>query len=221
MAELNAPLAQAEGIAPAPESQDAPEAAANQPEASPAEKIPAPNAPAVSQNQTTPLVAPEPASVKENPVQNQTSASITDNTPGTLINQTANGAAVAKNESSPASADLASPKQPNAGLTNLDSPSPSTNNITVDSETRTTPENSTSTSNDTLTTDSGNFKEFTNAENVTVTNNCTTPECACQKSCYPKLVANVSSKLIYRWSHVNRFNSSLYLLLPSFTNTAY
>ncbi|XP_066934660.1 microtubule-associated protein futsch-like isoform X2 [Clytia hemisphaerica] len=214
LVELNAPLAQAEGIVPAQQSQKTPDAAANQPESLPAEILPAPksapNSPEVSQNQTAPLVAPTPSSIQGNPIQNQTtplvaptpspiqgnpiqnqaSAPITDNTPDALINQTTSGAAVAKNESSPATEDLNSPKQPNAGLTNSDTLSPATNNITVDSETRTTPENSTSSSNDTLTTDSGSFKEFTNAENVTVANNCTTPECACQKSCYPKLVAN-------------------------------
>jgi len=59
-----------------------------------------------------------------------------------------------------------------------------------------------------------NIESVEQMANVTTPSNCTSPECACQKSCYPKLVANVSIFEYFVKSPVN-FSAHWRLLLPS------
>lgn len=158
-------------------------------------------------NQTAAALIPESgasknSSITQESVQNKTDSSVIDNTVDTgLANQTlaAAVASPAKNETS-----LGSALTPSNNTLAAEQPVPIADNNTVSE--------SESPSNDTtpaLTTmvdgadkpaneTSNNLKKIENGENVTVTSNCTTPECACQKSCYPKLVASVSTYFLKR-----------------------
>ena len=156
-------------------------------------------------NQTAAALVPEGgasknSSITPESVQNKTASSVVDNTVDTgLANQTlaAAVASPAKNETSlgatPSNDTSASDKPIPVANNNTVSESESPSNDTTPAITPMIDDGDIRTTNETT----SNLKEIENAENVTVTSNCTTPECACQKSCYPKLVASVSVLLKY------------------------
>ena len=157
-------------------------------------------------NQTAAALIPEGSPSKnvsttspQESVQNKTESPIIDDTVDTgLANQTL-AAAVA----SPANETSLGSAAPALNNTFADQPIAVANNNTV-SESE-SPSNDTAPAITTMVADqpainetANNLQEIENAQNVTVTSNCTTPECACQKSCYPKLVASVSVQLFFK-----------------------